>query len=92
MPDFTLLSRFVSRARLVTLRQTFVRRFYKCICRSHHVGAAHTPSLTGHLNRGVDRVLEIVRVVGRGLVSIPEVHAIVARAHLAQGEPEMARN
>src|SRR6516225_7433797 len=49
-------------------------------------------SLTGHLNRGTDGVFEIVRVVGRGLVSIAEVHAIVARAHLAQSEPEMSRD
>jgi hypothetical protein len=46
----------------------------------------------GHLNRGVDGVLEIVRVVGRGLVSVAEVHAIVARAHRAQGEPKLARD
>ena len=50
------------------------------------------PSLTGHLNRGVDGVFEAVRVVGRGLVSITKVHAIVARAHPAQSEPEMARD
>jgi hypothetical protein len=49
-------------------------------------------SLTGHLNRGVDGVVEIVRVVGRGLVSIAEVHAIVTRANLAQSKPEMARD
>jgi Arabinose-binding domain of AraC transcription regulator, N-term len=48
-------------------------------------------SPTGHLNRGMDGVFEIVPVVSRGLVSIAEVHAIVARAHLAQSEPEMAR-
>src|SRR5262245_33663940 len=50
-----------------------------------------TRSFTGHLNRGVDGVFEIVRIVGRGLVSIAEVHAIVAGAQVAQGEPEMAR-
>ena len=49
-------------------------------------------SLTGHLDRGTDGVFEIVRVVGRGLISIAEVHAVVARAHLAQGQPEMSRN
>src|SRR5262245_25397177 len=54
--------------------------------------AALQRSLTGHLNRGIDGVFEIVRVVGRGLVSIAEVHAIIARAHLAQSEPEMARD
>src|SRR5262249_38078979 len=37
-------------------------------------------------------VFQMVPVVGGGLVSIAEVHAIVARAHLAQGEPEMARD
>ena len=46
-------------------------------------------SPTGHPNRGIDRVFETVSVVGRGLVSIAEVHAIVARAHLAKSEPEM---
>jgi hypothetical protein len=34
----------------------------------------------------------MVRVVGRGFVSIAEVHAIGARAHLAQSDPEMARD
>jgi hypothetical protein len=47
---------------------------------------------TGHLNRGFDRIFEIVRVLSRRLVSIAEVHAIRARAHLAQSEPEMARD
>jgi hypothetical protein len=46
-------------------------------------------SPTGHPNRGIDRVFETVGVVGRGLVSIAEVHAIFARAHLAKSEPEM---
>ena len=46
-------------------------------------------SPTGHPNRGIDCVFETVGVVGRGLVSIAEVHAIVARAHLAKSEPEM---
>src|SRR5262249_14162661 len=36
-------------------------------------------------------VFEIVRVVGRGLVSIAKVHAIVAGAHHAPSEPEMTR-
>jgi hypothetical protein len=49
-------------------------------------------SLTGHLNRGIDGVFEIVRVVSRGLVSIAEVHAIVARAQQAQRESKMSRN
>ena len=40
-------------------------------------------SLTGHLNRGIHGVFEIVRVVSRGFVSIAEVHAIMARAHFA---------
>ena len=47
---------------------------------------------TGHLNRGVDSVFEIVRIVGHGLVSIAAVHAIIARAYLTQSEPEMARD
>jgi hypothetical protein len=46
-------------------------------------------SPTSHPNCGIDRVFEAVSVVGRGLVSIAEVHAIVARAHLAKSEPEM---
>jgi hypothetical protein len=49
-------------------------------------------SLTGHLDRGFDGIFKIVRVVGRGLVSFAEVHAIIARAHAAQSEPEMARD
>src|SRR5262249_23339456 len=49
-------------------------------------------SLTGDLNRGIDGVFEILRVVGRGLVSVAAAHAIVAGAHLAQGEPEMSRD
>src|SRR5262249_51383438 len=56
------------------------------------VGCGPQCSLTGHLNRGVDGVFEIVRVVGRSLVPIAEVHAIVAGAKLAQSEPEMARD
>ena len=55
-------------------------------------GAALAISLTGHLNRGIDGVFEIVRVVSRGLVPIAEVHAIIARAHFAQREAEMARD
>jgi hypothetical protein len=46
----------------------------------------------GHLNRSIDGVFEIVRVVGRSFVSIAEVHAIFARAQQAQREPEVARN
>jgi hypothetical protein len=49
-------------------------------------------SLTDHLDRGIDGVFKTVRVVGRSLVFIGEVHAIVARAHSAQGETEMARD
>ena len=49
-------------------------------------------SLTDHLNRGIDGVFEIVRVVSRGLIPIAEVHAIIARAHFAQREAEMARD
>ena len=46
----------------------------------------------GHLNRSIDGVFEIVRVVGRGFASIAEVHAIFARAQQAQREAEVARN
>jgi hypothetical protein len=53
---------------------------------------ASNRSLTGHLNRGIDGVFKIVRVVGGGLVSIAEVHAIRARAHLTQSESKMARD
>src|SRR5262249_12500023 len=55
-------------------------------------GCSSQCSLTGHRNHGINGVFEIVCVVGRGLVSIAEVHAIVAGAQLAQGKPEMARN
>ena len=55
-------------------------------------GAALVISLTGHLNRGIDGVFEIVRVVSRGLVPIAEVNAIIARAHFAQREAETARD
>ena len=49
-------------------------------------------SFTGHLNRGVDGIFEIGRVIRGRLVSIAEVHAIIARADLAQSEVEMARD
>src|SRR6516164_5067950 len=39
---------------------------------------ARKRSLTSHLNRGVDGVFEVVRVVGRGLVSIAEVHDLAS--------------
>jgi hypothetical protein len=45
-----------------------------------------------HLDPRPDSVFEIVGVVGRTLFSIEEVHTIVARAHLAQSEAEMARD
>jgi hypothetical protein len=38
----------------------------------------------GHLNRSIDGVFEIVRVVRRSFVSIAEVHAIFARVQQAQ--------
>jgi hypothetical protein len=53
--------------------------------------ALHDIAGTGHLNRGFDGILEIVRVVSSRFVSIAE-DAIRARAHLAQSEPEMARD
>src|SRR5262249_17845585 len=40
----------------------------------------------------IDGIFEIVRVVRSGLVSIAEVHAIIAGAHHAKSEPEMARD
>jgi len=46
----------------------------------------------GHRNHGINGVFEFVCVVGRGLVSIAEVHAILAGAQLAQSEPKMARD
>src|SRR5262245_63892342 len=46
----------------------------------------------GHLDRGTDGVFEIIRVVGCGLISLADVHAIIAGAHLPQSEPEMARD
>jgi hypothetical protein len=52
----------------------------------------HDITGTGHLNRGIDGIFETVRVVSRGFVSIAEVHSIRGRAHLAQSEPEMARD
>ena len=55
-------------------------------------GTALNTAGTGHLNRGCDDIFEIVRVISRRFVSIAEVHAIVARAHLAQSEPETARD
>ena len=55
-------------------------------------GAAQQCSLTRHVNCSIDGVFQVVRVVGRGLASIAEVHAIVAGTHLAQSEPEMARD
>src|SRR5262249_21604461 len=59
---------------------------------AYSIRCRRVSSLTGHLDRGIDGVFEIVRVIGRRLVSIAEVHAIIAGAHLAQSEPEMARN
>jgi len=65
-------SRFASRAGFVSLRQKIVRR-----CHALR-GDGSQRSLTSHLNRGVDGVFEIVRVVGRGLVSIAEVHDLAS--------------
>ena len=50
------------------------------------------PSFTRHLNGGFNGSFETYRVVGRGFISIAEVHAIRARAHLAQSEPELTRD
>jgi hypothetical protein len=49
-------------------------------------------ALTSHRDGGINGVFEIDRVAGRALVPITEVHAIVARAHLAQSEPKMSRD
>jgi hypothetical protein len=52
------------------------------------IDGLHNIAGTGHLNRGFDGIFELVRVMDCRLVSIAEVHAIRARAHLAQSEPE----
>src|SRR6516162_2920112 len=51
------------------------------------VGCSPQCSLTGHRNHGINGVFELVCVVGRGLVSIAEIHAIVAGAQLARVSP-----
>src|SRR5262245_43900299 len=51
-----------------------------------------TQSFAGHLNRSIDGIFETVRVVGRALVPLAEVHAKVARAQQAQRESEVSRN
>ena len=55
-------------------------------------GSEMTAYCADNLEDDVKTAVEMVRVVSRRFVSIAEVHAIVARAHLAQSEPEMARN
>jgi hypothetical protein len=93
-----LLCRFRPGAGLVTSSQTFVRRCHQrrarmtITWRTTGSGCSSQCSLTSHLNHRFDRVFEIARVVGRGLVSIAEVHAIVAGAQLAQGKAKMARD
>src|SRR5262245_49191819 len=62
------------------------------VCSEGRASAGGQFSLTGHLNCSVDGVFEIVRVIRGRFVSIAEVDAIVARAHLAQGQPKMARD
>jgi hypothetical protein len=52
----------------------------------------HDARCSRHPNRGIDGVLEIVGVVGRGLVAIAKLHAIVPGAYFAQSEPEMAHD
>ena len=44
------------------------------------------------LNGGIHGVFELVRVVGRALVPIAEVHTILARTQPAQSKSEMARD
>src|SRR5262245_19529205 len=74
-------------------RSAFEQRVSGCrISPANSVRCSSQRSLTGDLNRGIDGVFEILRVVGRGLVSVAAAHAIVAGAHLAQGEPEMSRD
>jgi hypothetical protein len=55
-------------------------------------GAAFTTVAYGPSHPRYRRPLQDCRVVGRGLVSIAEVHATVAGTQLAQSEPEMARD
>src|SRR5215510_15913581 len=68
------------------------RAVHRSVRRHHSPSFSPCQARTRHLSRGIDCVFEIVRVIGRGLVSIAEVHAILARAHLAQSEPETARD
>src|SRR5262249_52120106 len=90
------LRRFLYSLRQVSGGTSFMADAFLCLVafaqffRLPTGGCSSQCSLTGHLNSGVDGFLETVRVVGRALVSIAEVHAIIARAHLTQGEPEMA--
>jgi len=53
--------------------------------------ARTTLSFTGHLNRSIDGVFEIVCSEPWSR-PIAEVHSIIARAHFAQREAEMARD
>jgi hypothetical protein len=76
----------------VALRQTIVRHFHKWHGLQSSRWCSSQSSLTSHLNRGVDSLFKTFRVVGRGLVSVAEVHAKLARVQLAQSEAEMARD
>src|SRR5437016_5127570 len=61
----------------------------------HHVPAPYdgTPQLAyGPSRPRFGRHLQDCPCSNRGLVSIAEVHAVIARANLAQREPEMARD
>jgi hypothetical protein len=62
------------------------------LSRAKHLLLGANRTATSHFNRSVDGVFEIVRVVGRRLVAITEVHAILARAHLAQSESKVAHD
>src|SRR5215472_12673614 len=88
--SITPLSRLLPRAGFLTFAKHLLLAA-TTVCHGS-LWCSSQPSLMGHLNRGVDGVFETVRVVNRGLASIAEVHAIVPRAHLAQSEPEMARD
>src|SRR5262245_35943232 len=70
-------------------RGTLFRTAYRGPRYSSSHGATRS-GFTRHLNRRPHSIFESVRVIGRGLFSIAKVHPIVARAHLAEREPEMA--
>jgi hypothetical protein len=87
------LGRFAPRAGFVILRQTFVHGCQNHgLCDQLRFGFGVSTSRLRPSQRGIDGFYEIVRVISRGLVSIAEVHAIVARAQQAQRESEVSRS